>query len=119
MRVGRTFGLSQNILDTNTLENGTHSSTGYKTCTGCGRLQENIGTAETSLNLMRDSTFEDRNLYEVLLGGLYTLSDSCCNLTSLTEAPTNNAVAITDNNNGCEGKCATSLCYFRNTVNSN
>ena len=68
---------------------------------------------------MRNGSLEYGNLYKILLGCFYTLGDSCGNFTSFAKTPTNDTVAVTDNNNGCESKGATSLSYFGNTVDGN
>jgi len=67
---------------------------------------------------VRDSALKHRNLNEVLLCSLYALSDSCCNFASLTETVADNTLAVTNNNDGSECKCTTTLSNLSYTVDS-
>ena len=119
VRVRRALRLSQNVSDTNTLKYSTHSTTGYHSSTVRSRLHEHLSTAEAYLNLMRDSTLQHGNTYEVLLCSFYTLGNSSSYLTGLTKAPTDNTVLITYYNDCSECESASTFCYLGNTVDSN
>ena len=68
---------------------------------------------------MRNCTFQYRNLYEILLSGLCTLRDCCCNLTGLAQAPSDYAITVTYNDNSSECKGATTFGNLGYTVDSN
>ncbi len=119
MRIGRTLRLSQNVSNTNTLKYGTHSATGNHTGTGRSRFDENLCTAELSSLFMRNSTFQYRDTSKVLLGCLYTFGDGSSHFTSLTKAPADNTIFITNYHNGREGKRSTTLGHLGNTIDSN
>ena len=118
MRVRRALRLSEDVLNAYAVENGTHSTTGYKTGTGSSRTHEHLSTAEASLYLMRNSALEHRNLNEVLLSCLNTLSDSSGNFAGLTQTVANYALAVTNNDDSSECECTTTLGNLSYTVDS-
>ena len=116
VRVRATLRLCEHIIDTNTLEHSTHSATSYKTSTLSGWLEENLSTTERNFDLVWDSTLENRNLNEVLLSRLNALSDGSCNLTGLSETPSDYTITVTYNDNSSECEGATTFCYLCNAV---
>ena len=68
---------------------------------------------------MRDSTLENGNLYEILLGRLYTLGNGSGNFASLTKSPANYTIAVTDNYNSCEREGTSTLGHLSYTVDGN
>ena len=65
---------------------------------------------------MGNGAFEYGNLNQVFLGRLNALGDSRCYFAGLTQTVTDNAIAITYNDNSSERKGTTTLCYLGNTV---
>ena len=119
VRVGRTLRLGKDILDTNTLKYGTHSTTGFYTRTGRCRLQIYFGAAKLAELLVRNGSVQNRYLNKVLLGGFRTLGDGCCYLTCLTQTVANDTITVTYYYNGCKRKSTTTFGNFRYTVYSN
>lgn len=117
--VRRTFRLSENVLDTNTFQYGTHSTTGYNSGTFRSGEDEHLSTTEASSLLVGNSTFEYGNLNQIFLSCLYTFSNSGGNFASLTKAITDDTVTITYYYDSSESECTTTLGYFDNTIDSN
>ena len=78
-----------------------------------------VGGGEMGSNLMRNSTLENRNLDEVLLGRLNTLSNGSLNFACLTKTVTYDTIAITYYNDSGESKGAATLGNLSNTIDSN
>ncbi len=119
VRVGRTFGLCQHVLDANTLEDGTHSTTGDNTGTGSSRFHKHASATVATLLCVRNSTLQDGHLDEVFLCIFGTFSNSGGDFLCFTEAVTNDAVLVTDNHDGCEAEDTTTLGHFHNSVHCN
>ena len=119
VRVGRPLGLSQDVSNAHTLEHGTHGTTGNHTCTFRSWHHKNTSSTELCISLMWDSSLDDWNPNQILLGSLYTLGDGSRNFACFTKTIANNTVTITYNNDGCECKCTTTLSNLSNTINSN
>ena len=68
---------------------------------------------------MRNCTLEYRNLNQVLLSSLSTLSNSSCNLTCLTKTVTDNTVTVTYNDDSSECESTTTLGNLSYTVDCN
>ena len=68
---------------------------------------------------MGNSTFVYRNLHQVLLCSLYAFGNSSGNLAGLTQAPADNTILVTHNDNGAKGESTATLGYLSNTVDSN
>ena len=117
MRVGRTLGLGQNVLDAGRLEDGAHSTTGLYTGTGSCGLHENAGTTEFRLLLVRDGRVDDGNLHEILLRILDTLGDGGGDFVSLTETIANNAVLVSDDNDRRETEVTTTFGDLGHSLN--
>ncbi len=116
MGIGRTFGLGNDIGYTDTLKNGTHGTTGLQTSTSSSGLEKNLCTTELDLNLVGNSSFENRNLHKVLLGSLCSLCNGSSYLSGLTKTIADDTLAITYNNDGSKRESATTLSNFRHTV---
>ncbi len=119
MGIRRTLRLCKHIFYSNTLKYSTHSATSDKTCTSCCRLKEHMGTTKSSFHLMGHSTFQDWNLNKVFLSGFNTFGNSSRNFSCLSKAPTDYAVAVTDNYDCGERESTATLCHLGDTVNSN
>ena len=114
--IRRTLGLCQNIGNTNTLKNCTHSATSNHTSTSRCRTEQYMSTAEANLYLVRNSALEDGDAYQILLGSFNALSDGCSYFTSLTETITNDAVFITYHHDSGKCESTTTLGHLRNAV---
>ena len=117
--VGRTLGLCKYVLDAEAFEDGAHGTTGNHSGTFGGREDKHFGTAETGGLLMGNGTLDDGHLDEVFLGSFYTLGDSSLNFSGLAKSVTDDALTITDHNDGCESEGATTLGYLGHTIDSN
>ena len=109
VRVARALGLTNNIGHADGLKYGTHSTTSLHTGTGASWLHDDAGAAKLSDHLVGDSTLVDGDLDQVLLSHLGTLGNSCGDLIGLTQAVTDNAIAVANNDDSGEGECATTL----------
>ena len=119
VRVRRTLRLSQNVSDTNAIQNGTHCTTSYNSGTFRSREDDNLSTAEASALLVRYSTFDNRHLHQVFLGSFYAFGDGGSNFASLTQTVTDNALAVTDNNDCCKSESTTTLGDLNYSIDSN
>ena len=88
VRVGRALALGEDVLYTDGLEDGTHSTTSLHTGTRRSRLHEYFSAAELGDLLVRDGLVDDRNLDQILLGILNTLLDGSGNFVCLAETIT-------------------------------
>ena len=117
--IGRSLGLSQNVLDTSTLEYSTHGTTGHNSRTfGSGKNQY-ISSAKLSSLLVRNRSLDDRNLYQILLGSLYTLGNGSRNFACFTKTAADYPFTVSDNNDGGKGKGATTFGYLNYAIDSN
>ena len=117
--IGRSLGLSQNVLDTSTLEYSTHGTTGHNSRTfGSGKNQY-ISSAKLSSLLVRNRSLDDRNLYQILLGSLYTLGNCSRNFACFTKTAADYPFTVSDNNDGGKGKGATTFGYLNYAIDSN
>ena len=117
--IGRAFRLSQDILDTNTLKHGTHSTTCFHTGTGRCGLQIHFGAAKLRELLMRNGSIENRYLNKVFLSGFRALGDGSSNFTCFTQTVANDTITVTYYYNGCKRKSTTTFGNFRYAVYSN
>ena len=68
---------------------------------------------------MRNGGVDDRNLYQVLLSILSSLSDSCGNLISLSKTITYNAVSVTYHYDSGKAEVATTLGHLGYPLDGN
>lgn len=117
--VGRALGLSKDILDASSLENGTHCTTSYHTGTLRCREDEDLSTAEAGSLLVGNGTLDNGDLDEVLLCGFSTLGDGSGDFTGLTKTITDRTLTVTNDYDGSEGEGAATLGHFGYTIDSN
>ena len=68
---------------------------------------------------MRHCTVQHGNTHEILLGRLYTLSNSGSNLASLTKTPADDTILVTNYNDGCECESTSTLCNLGYAIDGN
>ena len=107
--VAGALGLADNIGHTHRLKDGTHSTTSLHTGTGAGGLHDNAAATVLGDYLMGNGALVNGDLDQVLLGHFGALGDGSGNLVGLTQTVADNAIAVTDNHDGCEGERATTL----------
>ena len=117
VRIRGTFALGQHVLDTDALEDGTHSTTGDNTGTGSSRFQEDASTAILASLLVGDGTFEHGNLDEVFLGIVDTLLDGSLNFLGFAKSISHNAVFVSNNYDSRETESSTALGNLGYTIN--
>ena len=119
MGIGRSLGLSQNVLDACTLKYGTHGTTGHNSRTfGSGKNQY-VSSTELSSLLVGNRSLDDGNLHQILLGSLNTLGNCSRNFTGLTKTAADYPFTVSDNNDGGKGKGATTFGYLNYAIDSN
>ena len=116
--VARALGLTNNIGHADGLEYGTHSTTSLHTGTGASGLHDDAGATVLGDHLVGDSTLVDGDLDEVLLSHLGTLGNGCGDLIGLTQAVTDNAIAVANDDDSGEGERATTLGNLGGAVDS-
>ena len=119
MRVRGALRLSQYIRHTHTLQHGTHCTTGNNSRTMRSWLNKHLSTAKPCRLFVGDSTFQDRNFRQVLLGSLYTFGNGCGHFTGFTQSPADNAFFITNYNNSCKSKSSTTLRNLSYAIDGN
>ena len=117
--VGRALGLGKHVLDTNAFEHGAHCTAGYNTGTFRSGKDKHFSAAEASCLFVGNSAFEYRNLYQILFGCFDTLCNSGRHFTGFAETVTDNAFAVSDNNDGCESESTSTLGDLNNAIDSN
>ena len=83
------------------------------------RFDEHFCTTKLSSLFVRNSTFQNRHLCQILLSRFNTFSNSCGYFTCFTKTPTDDTFFITYNHNCRETKSSTTFGYFGYTINSN
>ena len=116
MRVGRTLALGEDVLHTDRLEHGTHSTAGLHPGTGGSGFHEHLGATELRGLLVRDGLVDDRNLDEVLLRIFDTLLDGSGNFVRLTETITDDTILVTDHDDGRETEVTATLGHLGDPV---
>ena len=109
------WGFDEPLLLASTFFTPTDSSTAR---TGSGRADHDERTAETELLLVGNRTVDNGDLHKVLLCVLHAFGDGRLNLRSLAQTVAYDAVLVTDDDNGRETECTTSLGYLGNTLNA-
>ena len=109
MGVRGTFALCEDVLDADALENSTHSTTGDDTSTRSCGLEEDASTTVLASLLVGDSTLQDGNLDEVLLGIIDTLLDGSLDFLGLAKTVSNDTILISNNNDSREAESSTTL----------
>ena len=118
MGIRRTLALGKNILNTDALEDGTHSATSDNTGTrGCGFQKDLRATILTHL-LMRNGSLKNRNADEVLLGIINTFLNCSLNFFCLAKAITDHAIFISNNDDGSKSKGATTFSDLSHPIDS-
>ena len=84
--VSRTFGLGQHVLNSGTFQNGTHSATGYNSCTRRSRTEQYFCTTVLGNLLVRYGSFINGDSHQIFLGGFYTFSNGSRNFTGFAQA---------------------------------
>lgn len=67
---------------------------------------------------MGNRTVDNGDLHKILLCVLHAFGDGRLNLRSLAQTVAYDAVLVTDDDNGRETECTTSLGYLGNTLNA-
>ena len=107
--VGRALALADDIGHADALEHGTHSTTSLHTRTRGGGFHDHARAAELGHLLVGNGTVVDGDLNEVLLGHLNALGDGGSDLVGLAESVTDDAVSVTDDNDGSKRERASTL----------
>ena len=116
--VGRAFALGKNVLNADALENGTHGTAGDNTGTGGSRFEKYLGSAVLATLLVGDGALQHRDADKVLLGVVDTFLDGGLDLLGFAEAVADNAVFISNNDNGSKGEGSTTFGDLCNAVDS-
>ncbi len=119
MGIRRAIGFCKDIGNTYAFQHCTHSTAGNDSRTLGSRFNENFSTTITSQLLVRNCSLQNRDSYQILLGTFYTFGYSSGHFAGFTQAPTDNAIAITNDNNCRKGKRTTTFRNFSHTVDSN
>ena len=114
--------LCQDIMDASRFANSTDCLPGDDTRTSTRWNEDYLGSTVVSPDLVRDGTLDKRNIDQTPTGLFLSFLYAGRNFVRFTVAPTNLALAVTDNNHGCETESATTFDHcsaafdFYNTV---
>ena len=118
MRIGRTFGLCQNVCYTHTFKDSTHSTTGYHTSTMRSRLDENLSPTKLGRLFMRNCSLQYRDTRQVFLSSFNSFGNGSCYFTSFTQSPTDDTFFISYYHNSRKAECSTTFGYLGHTIDS-
>src|SRR6478735_9321020 len=116
MRISGTEALAQYVGDTGAFQHSTHRASGDNASTMCGRTDHHLSSAILSELLVRNSALHYRNLDEILLRIVNSLSDCFLYFLRFAQAMTYYAIAIAYNYECRKGECAAALCSFHYAV---
>ncbi len=119
VRVGRSLRLCQDIRYTGTFQDSTHGAACNHSGTFGSGEDQNSGSTKFCSLLMRYSTFQNGDLYQVLLGCFYAFGNGGSYFAGFAETATNDTLTITHYNNGSEREGASTLGNFHYAIDSN
>src|SRR5690606_25939066 len=117
VRVRRTGGLGDDVVDAQGFEDGAHRTTGDDAGTRNGCTQHDLAGAVAAGDVVvRRTGGTQRHADHLALGLFRCLADCLGNFTGLTVTETDATLLVTYNDEGCEAKALTALHNLGHTV---